>query len=82
MKRANGLAAVVVLVLTVVVGGASPAAGAARPSANGLCGAKNMVNPNALPHMVEAMALHTAQQGDAGMMNAVAISSCPPPVVE
>ena len=55
----------------------APAAGAAaRPSANNLCGAKNMVNPNALPHMVEAMALHTAPQGDAGMGGAVAVSSC------
>ena len=77
MKRVIGLvAAVVVLVLTVLVGAASPAAAAARPSANGLCGAKNMVNPNALPHMVEAMALHTAPQGDAGMAGAVAVSSC------
>lgn len=73
MKRVIGLAAVVVLVL---VGGTASASAAARPSANGLCGAKNMVNPNALPHMVEAMALHTAPQGDMGMMNAVAVSSC------
>ena len=77
MKRVIGLAAaVVVLILTGLVGVASPAGAAARPSANGLCGAKNMVNPNALPHMVEAMALHTAPQGDAGMAGAVAVSSC------
>jgi hypothetical protein len=74
MKRLIGLAAAVVAV--VCVGGASPAAAAARPSANGLCGAKNMVNPNARPHMVEAMIFHTAPQGDAGMSGAVAVSSC------
>lgn len=68
--------AMVALALTAVVLGASPAAGAARPSANGLCGAKNMVNPTALPHMMEAMNLHTAPQGDEGMRNAVAVSSC------
>ena len=77
MKRVIGLgAAVVMLAVTALVGGASPAAAAARPSANGLCGAKNMVNPNALPHMVEAMMLHTAPQGDLGMGGAVAASSC------
>lgn len=76
MKRAIGLVAVILLALTAFVGGASPAVAAAGPSANGLCGAKNMVNPNALPHMAEAMALHTAPQGDAGMAGAVAVSSC------
>ena len=77
MKRVIGLmAAVVTLTVAALVGGASPATAAARPSANGLCGAKNMVNPNALPHMVEAMALHTALQGDLGMAGAVAASSC------
>ena len=76
MKRVIGLMAVVLLAITAFIGGASPAVAAARPSAHGLCGAKNMVNPNALPHMVEAMALHTAPQGDAGMGGAVAVSSC------
>lgn len=77
MKRVIRLtAAAVVLVITALVGGASPAAAAARPSANGLCGARNMVNPNSAPHMVEAMSLHTAPQGDAGMFHAVAVSSC------
>ena len=77
MKRVlRPMAVTVVLVLTGFVGGASPAGAAARPSANDLCGAKNMVNPNALPHMVEAMALHTAPQGDAGMGGAVVASSC------
>jgi len=73
MKRLIFLVAMIVLVLTA---NGSPAAAAARPSANGLCGAKNMVNPNAYPHMMEAMALHTAPQGDEGMRGAVAASSC------
>lgn len=77
MKRVVGLGAtVVVLVLTTLVGGASPAAAATRPSPHGLCGAANMVNPSAQPHMAEAMALHTAPEGDAGMRHAVAVSSC------
>jgi hypothetical protein len=45
-------------------------------SPHGLCGARNMVNPAARPHMLEAMAMHTAPQGDAGMMNAIAVSAC------
>ena len=73
MKRFIVLAAMIVLVLTA---SGSPAAAAARPSANGVCGARNMMHPNAAPHMMEAMALHTAPQGDAGMFGAVAASSC------
>lgn len=77
MKRVVRLAAsVVVLGLGAVIAAASPAAGAARPAATGLCGAKNMVNPNARPHMAQAMMLHTAPRGDAGMMHAGAVSSC------
>lgn len=76
MKRSARVATMGAVCLTALAAGASPAAAGARPSANGLCGAKNMVNPNALPHMVEAMALHTAPQGDAGMARAVAVSSC------
>lgn len=77
MKRLVGqIGSAIVLGLTALIGGDSPAEAAARPSANGLCGAKNMVNPSAAPHMAEAMALHTAPQGDYGMMGAVAASSC------
>ncbi len=76
MKRVLGLVAAVVLALAALAGGASPAGAAARPSANGLCGANNMMNPSAAPHMMEAMASHTALQGDAGMFHAVAVSSC------
>ena len=76
MKRVMRIVVVILLALTAFAGGASSAAAAARPSANGLCGAKNMVNPNAFPHMMEAMALPTAPEGDAGMGRAVAVSSC------
>jgi len=43
---------------------------------NGFCGAKNMVNDSARPHMIEAMTEHTAPQGDAGMAGAVANTLC------
>jgi len=43
---------------------------------NGLCGAANMVNDAAFPHMVQAMTYHTAAQGDAGMFTAVGASAC------
>lgn len=47
-----------------------------RETPNGLCGAMNMVNEAAAPHMIAAMTLHTADQGDAGMYTAVAASAC------
>ncbi len=43
---------------------------------NGLCGAANMVNEAAAPHMFEAMGSHTADQGDTGMFTAVGASAC------
>lgn len=76
MKRVIGVVAAIAVLVLAVVGGASPAGAAARPSANGVCGAKNMMNPNARPHMKEAMDLHTAPQGDTGMFGAVRASSC------
>lgn len=54
---------------------AAPAAGDQKPTRWGLCGAKNMVNPNARPGMVHAMS-QTAQQGDDGMMGAVENTTC------
>lgn len=63
------------LVVPFVGSGATAEAGPV-PSPHGLCGARNMMNPSARPHMLEAMALHTAPQGDAGMRNAVAVSAC------
>ena len=75
MRRRIGLVASAVVV-SALVAGASPAAAAQIPTPNGLCGARNMMNPNARPHMLEAMMLHTAPQGDAGMFHAVAVSSC------
>ncbi len=52
------------------------ASAAPHPTPNGLNGACNMVNDAALPHMREAMELHTAEQGDAGMWHAVDVSGC------
>ncbi len=78
MKRFGRAMAALGVVVAMGATFAPAAAAAARPSANGLCGAKNMVNPNAKPHMMEAMDLHTAPQGDAGMRGAVIASSCPP----
>ena len=41
----------------------------------GLIGAKNMTNSNALPHMQAAMSLHTNANGDLGMVCAVKITN-------
>jgi len=49
---------------------------AQKPTPNGLCGAKNMVNENALPHMMMAMTYHTNENGDFEMFRAVAVSAC------
>ena len=77
MKRATTrMATIAVVGLTALAASASPAAAAPNPTPHGLCGAQNMVNPNALPHMLEAMALHTDEHGDAGMFGAIAHSIC------
>jgi hypothetical protein len=55
--------------------GSAEAAGP-HETPNGLCGARNMVNDAARPHMIAAMTFHTAEQGDAGMFAAVAASAC------
>jgi hypothetical protein len=57
--------------LAVGVGGSS----AAPASPNGLCGAANMTNANALPGMLNAMSRNN-DNGDAGMFLAVANSAC------
>jgi hypothetical protein len=59
---------------------AAPAAADQKPSRWGLCGARNMVNPNALPGMMNAMG-NTPVQGDTGMFGAVANTTCAPPEV-
>ena len=59
-----------------VVGLGFGSAEAAPVTPNGLCGARNMVNEAARPHMIEAMTEHTADQGDAGMFAAVAVTAC------
>ncbi len=58
------------------LGLSSAEASGPRETPNGLCGAANMVNQAAAPHMMEAMTLHTAAQGNAGMYTAVAASAC------
>lgn len=60
----------------VSVGLSSAEASGPRPTPNELCGALNMANDAARPHMIAAMTLHTAPQGDAGMATAVAASAC------
>ncbi|MCA1679491.1 MAG: hypothetical protein LC777_11330 [Actinobacteria bacterium] len=72
------IATAAVLGLTALAASASPAAAGPTPTPNGFCGAKNMVNENAFPHMVEAMTLHTNLNGKIGMGNAVLVSACPP----
>jgi len=49
---------------------------AAPMTPTGKCGAANMMNDAAAPHMREAMAEHTAPQGDAGMKVAVVNTLC------
>ena len=48
---------------------------AAPVTPNGLCGASNMTNANALPGMLHAMSVDNAN-GVAGMFGAVANSAC------
>ena len=67
-------AAVAAVTLGMLAAGASPAAAGPTPTPNGWCGAANM--RNAGEAMARAMALHTNENGDAGMMNAVAVSAC------
>jgi hypothetical protein len=56
--------------------GSAPAAARTCPSpGTSLAGAANMANPNALPHMQQAMDLHTNSHGDAGMFRAVVVNT-------
>jgi hypothetical protein len=75
MVRKLTLAALAAFTLGIVGLGFS-SADAAPLTPSGLCGATNMVNDAARPHMLEAMAEHTADQGDAGMFAAVALTAC------
>lgn len=75
MKRSTTrLAAATLLSLGLVVS-ASPVA-AAPVTPTGFCGARNMVNENSRDAMRDAMMNHTAEQGDAGMFRAVALTAC------
>lgn len=77
MKRVTAcVATMAVMGVAALAGGASPVTAAQKPTPNGLCGAKNMVNENALPHMMMAMTYHTNENGDFEMFRAVAVSAC------
>ncbi len=61
--------------ITAVVAGTTPAM--AQPlTKNGRCGAGNMTNPHSIDQMRKAMMEHTDDHGDAGMLAAVARTSC------
>lgn len=75
MKRRLAVVTSIAAIAAVGVS-AAPAAADQKPTKNGRCGAANMMNENARPHMLKAMAEHTAPQGDAGMFAAVARTSC------
>ena len=74
MKRVPARVAIAVLGVTALAASASPAAGP-KPTPNQRCGAGNMMNVHAAPHMIEAMMEHTAPQGDQGMYDAVLVHS-------
>lgn len=76
MKRRIALVSSVVAVALAV--GAAPAAADQKPTPNGLCGAKNMVNEHSRDAMVTAMTEHTDAHGDAGMAGAVGRTGCAP----
>ena len=67
-------AAVAAVTLGMLAASASPAAAGPTQTPNGKCGAANMANAGEA--MANAMALHTDEHGDAGMMHAVAVSAC------
>jgi len=75
-RKVAGAVGTGAFVLGVLVG-SSPAAGAEpRPTPNGLCGAKNMVNEHSIDAMRRAMMLHTNINGDIGMGIAVNNTLC------
>lgn len=55
---------------------ATPAVADQKPTPNGLCGARNMVNEHSRDAMLTAMMEHTNYHGDAGMFAAVARTTC------
>ena len=77
MKRVTTRVATTAVVgVIALAASAAPAPAAQKPTPNGLCGARNMMNENARPHMLAAMMNHTNENGDRGMFHAVAVSSC------
>lgn len=74
LKRLTVLAAGVCTAASV----ATAVAAAAPVTPNGYCGAANMVNPNALPGMMNAMFGNGAGAGNTEMSAAVARTVCTP----
>lgn len=75
MKRRLSVLSVAAVALAV---SATPAAADQKPTPNGLCGARNMVNEHSRDAMLTAMMEHTNHHGDAGMFAAVARTTCAP----
>lgn len=75
MKRRCAVSFVAAVAVAV---SAAPAAADQKPTPNGLCGAKNMVNENSIDAMRTAMMEHTNYHGDAGMTGAVVRTTCAP----
>lgn len=76
MKRRLAVSSVAAIAMAV---SAAPAAADQKPTPNGLCGAKNMVNEHSIDAMRTAMMEHTNHHGDAGMAGAVANTTCASP---
>ena len=76
MKHKKKTTALVLALLVAGMAFGTVEASGPNPTPNGLCGARNMVNDAARPHMIEAMTFHTADQGDAGMFTTVVASAC------
>ena len=74
MKRRLAVSSVAAIAMAV---SATPAAADQKPTPNGLCGAKNMVNEHSIDAMRTAMMEHTNYHGDAGMAGAVRRTTCP-----
>jgi hypothetical protein len=73
--RSARLATTTLLSAVALASTASPAAAQPGPTPNGFCGAANMLVAGEA--MINAMALHTNEHGDAGMFHAVAVSCRP-----
>lgn len=76
MRGMSARLATTAVVAIAALAASAPTAAGQKETRNGLCGAANMMNPNAAPHMKEAMAKHTHENGDRGMVRAVTLTGC------